>query len=154
VGLNLAHAAGNLLLSLHDWDVDFAVWCSYKYLNSGPGNLAGCFVHERHARSFELPRFAGWWGHNKQTRLHSPSRSLAQRLKAVAIRRSSFRRDEGVWKAREATMPAIREKSIRLTGYLNSLDGRPGSRRSLPRDPNNAARFSIKMLLNARTAAA
>ncbi|HMO24333.1 MAG TPA: aminotransferase class V-fold PLP-dependent enzyme, partial [Candidatus Melainabacteria bacterium] len=61
-GLNLAHGAGNLVLKLHDWKVDFAVWCSYKYLNSGPGSLAGCFVHESHADSFDLPRFAGWWG--------------------------------------------------------------------------------------------
>jgi len=68
IGLNLAHGAGNLHLQLHDWNVDFAVWCSYKYLNSGPGSLAGCFVHERHKDNFELPRFAGWWGHNKQTR--------------------------------------------------------------------------------------
>ncbi|HEY9870709.1 MAG TPA: kynureninase, partial [Candidatus Obscuribacterales bacterium] len=68
VGFNLAHGAGNLKMALHDWDVDFAVWCSYKYLNAGPGSVAGCFVHERFARSFDLARFAGWWGHNKQTR--------------------------------------------------------------------------------------
>lgn len=68
VSFDLAHAAGNLELRLHDWDVDFAVWCSYKYLNAGPGGIAGAFIHERHSNAFDLPRFAGWWGNNKQTR--------------------------------------------------------------------------------------
>ncbi|MBK0369238.1 kynureninase [Flavobacterium agrisoli] len=67
VGWDLAHAAGNIKLELHDWNVDFAAWCSYKYMNSGPGNASGCFVHERHHHS-NLPRFAGWWGHNKERR--------------------------------------------------------------------------------------
>lgn len=67
VGFDLAHAAGNIKLDLHDWNVDFAAWCSYKYMNSGPGNASGCFVHERHHQS-NLPRFAGWWGHNKERR--------------------------------------------------------------------------------------
>lgn len=68
VGFDLAHGAGNLHLKLHDDGPDFAVWCSYKYLNSGPGGLAGCFVHERHSNSFDIPRFAGWWGHDKVNR--------------------------------------------------------------------------------------
>ena len=67
VGFDLAHATGNIKLDLHDWDVDFAAWCSYKYMNSGPGNASGCFVHEKHHHS-NLPRFAGWWGHNKERR--------------------------------------------------------------------------------------
>ena len=67
VGFDLAHAAGNIKLELHNWDVDFAAWCSYKYMNSGPGNASGCFVHEKHHHS-NLPRFAGWWGHNKERR--------------------------------------------------------------------------------------
>ena len=68
VGFDLAHAAGNIKLALHDWNVDFAAWCSYKYMNSGPGNASGCFVHETHHFNTDLPRFAGWWGHNKQRR--------------------------------------------------------------------------------------
>ncbi|MFE3871449.1 kynureninase [Flavobacterium sp. ZS1P70] len=68
VGWDMAHAAGNIKLELHDWNVDFAAWCSYKYMNSGPGNASGCFIHEKHHNNSELPRFAGWWGHNKERR--------------------------------------------------------------------------------------
>jgi len=71
VGFDLAHAAGNVKLELHKWGVDFAVWCSYKYLNSGPGSVAGVFIHEKHHKS-NLPRFAGWWGHNKSNRFQMP----------------------------------------------------------------------------------
>lgn len=67
-GFDLAHGAGNIELKLHDWDVDFACWCSYKYLNSGPGGVSGIFVNERHCNNTDLPRFAGWWGHEKETR--------------------------------------------------------------------------------------
>jgi kynureninase len=68
VGWDLAHAAGNIKLELHDWNVDFAAWCSYKYMNSGPGNASGCFIHVKHHNNNDLPRFAGWWGHNKERR--------------------------------------------------------------------------------------
>ena len=125
-GLNLAHGAGNLHLKLHDWDVDFAVWCSYKYLNSGPGSLAGCFVHERHAESFDLPRFAGWWGHDKKTRFemgpHFDPISGAEgwqlsnppifQLAALRASLSIFDR---------VGMEAIREKGDKLTGFLEYL---------------------------------
>lgn len=68
VGFDLAHAAGNIALELHDWNVDFAVWCSYKYMNSGPGNASGCFIHEKHHANKDLPRFAGWWAQKKERR--------------------------------------------------------------------------------------
>ena len=68
VGWDLAHAVGNIKLNLHDWDVDFAAWCSYKYMNSGPGNASGIFVHERHLNKKDIPRFEGWWGTKKETR--------------------------------------------------------------------------------------
>lgn len=126
VGFDLAHAAGNLEMHLHDWDVDFAVWCSYKYLNAGPGAVAGAFVHERHSRSFDLPRFAGWWGHDKSTRfLMGPDFvplegaegwqiSNPPILQMAALRASLEIFDE-------YGMRALREKSLKLTGYLEFL---------------------------------
>lgn len=125
-GWDLAHAVGNVPLSLHDDQVDFAVWCSYKYLNSGPGGVSGIFVHEQHAHRDDLPRFAGWWGHDQQERFlmqkgfkpmpgadgwqlsnlnilgtaaHLPALSLFQK----------------------AGMENLRTKSILLTGYLEFM---------------------------------
>jgi kynureninase len=72
-GFNLAHGAGNLSMQLHEWAVDFAVWCSYKYLNAGPGGIAGAFVHERHLKEKNIQRFEGWWGHDKKTRFKMPA---------------------------------------------------------------------------------
>lgn len=126
VGFNLAHGAGNLLLKLHDWDVDFAVWCGYKYLNAGPGALAGCFVHQKHGKSFDLPRFAGWWGHDKASRFKMGpdfqpiagaegwQLSNPPIFQLAALRASLELFDK-------ATMPAVRAKSERLTGYLEYL---------------------------------
>ncbi len=125
-GLNLAHGAGNLLLKLHDWQVDFAVWCSYKYLNAGPGGLAGCFVHERHGQSFDLPRFAGWWGHNKANRFKMPDRfeplpgaegwqlSNPPIFQLAALRASLEIFDR-------AGMARIRAKGDKLTGFMEFL---------------------------------
>lgn len=143
VGFDLAHWVGNLPLALHDWGPDFACWCSYKYLNAGPGAVAGCFVHERHARAVDLPRFAGWWGHDKQSRFlmgpdfrmlpgaegwqisNPPILSMAPLLASLAL-------------FREAGMDRLREKSIALTGYLELLlDTRLRDRVEIatPRDP-------------------
>lgn len=126
IGLNLAHGAGNLLLKLHDWDVDFAVWCSYKYLNAGPGGLSGCFVHEKHANNFDLPRFAGWWGHNKKDRFKMgpefdpiPGAEGWQLSNPPIFQLAALRASLEIFDA--ATMTAIREKSVRITGYLEYL---------------------------------
>jgi kynureninase len=125
-GLNLAHGAGNLYLELHDWNVDFAVWCSYKYLNSGPGSLAGCFVHERHARNSELPRFAGWWGHNKETRFKMgpdfealPGAEGWQLSNPPIFQLAALRASLTLFD--EVGMRALRNKGDRLTGFLEFL---------------------------------
>lgn len=76
VGWDLAHAMGNIPLHLHDWGVDFAAWCSYKYMNSGPGSVAGLFIHERHHGQADIPRFEGWWGHDKSTRFTMPDKFI------------------------------------------------------------------------------
>jgi kynureninase len=122
-GFDLAHAAGNIKLNLHKWNVDFAVWCSYKYLNSGPGAVAGCFVHQHHATNFQLPRLAGWWGNDPSTRFemgkdfipkegadgwqlsNAPVMSMACHRAALAV-------------FEEAGMEKLLVKSRALTDYL------------------------------------
>jgi kynureninase len=126
VGFDLAHAAGNLELHLHDWDVDFAVWCSYKYLNGGPGAVAGAFIHERYANEFDLPRFAGWWGHDKATRFlmgpeFRPMRGAEgwQISNPPIFQMAALRASLEIFD--EVGMSALREKSEKLTGYLEFL---------------------------------
>ena len=126
VGFDLAHAAGNLHLKLHDWDVDFAAWCGYKYLNGGPGAPSGVFIHERHLGKADIPRFEGWWGHDKSTRFEMPDEfipmetaeawqlsnppifSMAPLLASLEI-------------FHEAGIENLRKKSEKLTSYLEEL---------------------------------
>ena len=157
VGFDLAHAAGNLRLNLHDWDVDFAAWCTYKYLNSGPGGIAGCFVHQRFARDPRLPRLAGWWGHDKQSRfrvspdflpisgaegwqLSNPS------ILSLAVLRASMDIFD------EAGMERLRAKSERLTGYLQFLlNQKPSDKFQVitPGDPaQRGAQLSLRVSKN------
>ena len=122
VGFDLAHAVGNIPLSLHDWNVDFAVWCSYKYLNSGPGSVAGVFIHEKH-HSQDLERFAGWWGHDKESRFKMPDEFVPIKtaegwqlsnppiLSLAAVRAALSIFDE-------VGMSSLVTKSKKLTSYL------------------------------------
>lgn len=127
VGFDLAHAAGNIPLELHKWNVDFAAWCSYKYLNSGAGSVAGAFVHERHVARTDIPRLAGWWGHDKATRFQmgpefkpiasaeSWQCSNPPILSLAAVRASldTFTEAGGIH--------PLREKSLKLTSFLRFL---------------------------------
>jgi kynureninase len=144
-GLDLAHAAGNVPLRLHEWGVDFAVWCSYKYLNGGPGAVAGCFVHERHGRDTSLPRLAGWWGNDPATRfrMHLEPEFVPkegadgwQVSNPPILSMAPLRASLALFDA--AGVPALRLKSERLTAYLlYLLDRLPAGRFEVvtPRDP-------------------
>lgn len=154
VGFDLAHAAGNLELKLHDWNVDFAAWCSYKYLNAGPGGIAGVFVHERHAESFDLPRFAGWWGHDKATRFLMDDKFIPMRgaegwqlSNPPIFQLASLLASLDIFE--EAGMQNLREKSIKLTNYLEFLLGEIRDERIgiiTPNDSNNrGCQLSIRV---------
>jgi kynureninase len=163
VGFDLAHAVGNVQLKLHEWGPDFAVWCNYKYLNGGPGCVGGCFVHEWHGHSWELPRFAGWWGHDEKSRFqmgpdfhpmvgaegwqlsNPPILALAPLRAAMEI-------------FAEAGMERIRAKGVSLTGYMEFLldrqaGGQASSRFEIitPKDPaHRGSQLSIRLPRNGR----
>jgi kynureninase len=125
-GFDLAHCAGNLPLQLHDWNVDFACWCTYKYLNSGPGSVGGVFIHERHVRNKELNRLAGWWGHDKSTRFQMlPQFDPMQTAEAWQLSNAPVfnmvAHRVSLEMFTEVGMEALRVKSIQLTNYLEFI---------------------------------
>jgi kynureninase len=146
-GFDLAHAMGNVPLSLHDWNVDFAVWCSYKYLNAGPGAVAGAFVHERHATNTSLPRLAGWFGNDPNTRfrLHLEPEFIPvasadgwQISNPPILSMAPLRASLGIFDE-AGGIESLRKKSVRLTSYLEFLLSEIGSKKFdiiTPRDPN------------------
>jgi kynureninase len=122
-GFDLAHAVGNVELDLHQWKVDFACWCSYKYLNSGPGGVAGAFIHQVHASNTALPRMAGWWGYDKDTRFKMepgfrpmPTAEGWQISNAPVLSMAAHKAAVEIFD--EVGMEALLKKSRLLTGYL------------------------------------
>lgn len=160
VGWDLAHAAGNVPLALHDWNVDFAAWCSYKYLNSGPGALAGVFIHQRHLADPELPRFEGWWSTDPATRFQMAPVSRPPRsadawqisnppIFAMAPVRTSLEIFDKIG------MPALRARSERLTGYLERLlDGLTSTLPLAPVTPREPHRRGCQLSLRIGTGSA
>ena len=164
VGFDLAHAAGNIELALHDWNVDFAAWCSYKYLNSGPGAIAGAFVHERHhgRGTDDLPRLAGWWGTDPQTRfgMHINDGFIPVRsadawqcsnpsIMSMAPLLAALKQFD------QAGMSALRARSLRLTAYLRSLLTLVGGpwRVITPEDDSlHGAQLSVELQMEAHEA--
>jgi kynureninase len=154
VGFDLAHAIGNVPLKLHEWNVDFAVWCSYKYLNGGPGSIAGCFVHERHAQRTELPRFVGWWGNEKSTRFEmKPDVQLIhgaegwQLSNPPIFQMAALRASMEIF--HDVGMQRLRTKSVLLTAYMEYLLGQlpPGKVAMItPQDPKHrGAQLSLRV---------
>jgi kynureninase len=162
-GFDLAHAAGNAELHLHDWNADFACWCSYKYLNSGPGGVAGIYIHEKHARNTTLPRFAGWWGYTKETRFRMeagfeaiPTAEGWQLSNAPVLSMAAHKASLDIFE--QAGTENLHDKRKRLAGYLHFvLDEINSSRHAknieiiTPADENErGCQVSMLMLKNGK----
>jgi kynureninase len=154
VGWDMAHGVGNVPLALHDSGCDFAVWCTYKYMNGGPGCVGGCFVHERYAREFDRPRFAGWWGHDKATRFQMgpdfhpiPGAEGWQLGNPPVLAMATLRASLEIFD--EVGIAALRQKSMTLTAYLEFLlEQRPSRSFSIitPRNPEErGAQLSLRL---------
>ena len=161
VGYDLAHAAGNVPIALHDWGVDFAVWCSYKYLNGGPGSVGGCFVHERHADRPELSRFAGWWGNDPGRRFQMQEERVFRPVAGAEgwqlsnpsiLAMAPLRVSLAIFE--EAGIELLRKKSLHLTGYLQDwIDSiaEPSIEVVTPRDPRaRGCQISLELRRDAR----
>ncbi len=160
VGWDMAHGAGNVPLALHDSGCDFAVWCTYKYMNGGPGCVGGCFVHERHVREFDLPRFTGWWGHDKATRFQMgpdfhpiPGAEGWQLGNPPVLAMAALRASLEIFD--EVGIVPLRQKSMALTAYLEFLlEQHPSPSFSIitPRDPGQrGAQLSLRLHNKGRT---
>lgn len=159
VGWDLAHAAGNLVLKLHDWNVDFAAWCTYKYLNSGPGSVSGTFVHDRHSELSDIPRFEGWWGHSEDERFKMEKGFIPMKGAQAWQLSNAPVFNMAIYKASldmfdEVGMEKLRAKSDRLTAYMEFLlsglkddSGRANFELITPSDPKHrGAQLSILSL--------
>ncbi|MFY7671651.1 kynureninase [Tenacibaculum sp. MEBiC06402] len=157
VGIDLAHGAGNVQPNLHESGVDFAAWCTYKYLNSGPGSLSGLFVHEKHARNKELPRFAGWWNHNKETRFNMrqpfdvmPGAEGWQLSNPPILSMAAIRSSLDLFD--KVGMNALREKSEKLTGYFEYLINEIDTDRIKIITPSNPKERGCQLSIQVRNA--
>jgi kynureninase len=157
VGIDLAHGAGNISPELHQSGVDFAAWCTYKYLNSGPGSLAGLFVHEKHANNTSLPRFAGWWNHNKETRfnMRQPFDVLNgaegwQLSNPPILSMAAIRASLDMFE--EVGMDVLREKSEKLTGYFEYLINQFGSESIKIITPSNPKERGCQLSIQVKNA--
>ena len=159
VAFDLAHAAGNISLQLHDWGPDFAVWCSYKYLNGGPGCVGGCFVHARHSNAKDMPRFTGWWGHDERVRFRMepefqpmPGAEGWQLSNPPIMALAPLRASMEIFSA--AGMAALRRKSLSITAYLEFLlEGIKSNAFSIstPKEPSRrGAQLSIQLRKHGR----
>ena len=157
VGFDCAHSAGNVILSLHDSGADFAVWCTYKYMNSGPGSLSGCFVHEKHAYNKELNRFAGWWSHNKQTRFNMrqefdvlPGAEGWQLSNPPVLSMAAIKASLDIFD--EVGMEKLTEKSKKLTAYLEYLINQLQHKRIKIITPSNPGERGCQLSIQVKNA--
>ena len=157
VGIDLAHGAGNIQPNLHDSNVDFAAWCTYKYLNSGPGSLAGLFVHEKHAHNKDLNRFAGWWGHDKETRFNMrydfnpiPGAESWQLSNPPILSMAAIKASLDMFN--EVGMDALRKKSETLTAYFEYLINEVDTDRIKIITPSNPAERGCQLSIQVKNA--